>query len=529
MKYLYSFIIIFSPLIIQAQDWVRIYGDNINCYASSLIETNDKGYVFGGDIDQGSDPKYGWIFKTDINGEMLWNKLIDETGSGTFVQSIKQTIDNGYILSGTTKKLDPYYDPFVMKLNECGEKEWCKILSLPNNMDFGGPTIQLPNGNYVVLLTYFSYVYSERVWLMCFNEVGDILWEKVYAQGDPYLTDENGYDLICTGDSGILITGGCFYRDYPDTTAKSMRPLLIKTDFDGNEKWTTVWGLPDYFVGHVAKSIEDKYGNIYSVGRHSEGTGNVGASPVLLKTSPSGDEISYCDLFHTTDLGIATTISWLGDSTLAVGAGWHFPGGELIEGIAKIDTSGNILFTKDVIEAENTFQGSIKTFDNKLLIMGGFYFGNNWDIYAFKFNKDLEYDSVYTQPFVYDSLCDHPIVSDTIPLDCDIVGVEETKTDESPQLNISPNPATDRIQVKLPGVITTHSSSSGFNVTTWRYNYNGSVPLEIYDIYGQKWHSEIMPDGVKETEMRIANLPPGLYVVRAVIEGQAVSGKFVKM
>jgi len=516
-------------LIIQAQDWVRIYGDNIDCYAYSLIETNDKGYFYAGKINHGDNPNYGWIFKTDINGEVLWDKKFGYWGSGTFVQSIKQTIDNGYILSGTTSTIDPYGDPFVMKLNECGEKEWCKILNLPDNMDFGGPILQLSNGNYIALLTYFSYVYRERIWLMCFNEAGDFLWKKVYAQGDPYLTDADGYDLICTSDSSILITGGCFYRDYPDTTAKSMRPLLIKTDFDGNEKWTTVWGVEDPFIGHAAMSIEDKNGNIYTVGRHSEGTGNVGASPTLLKTSPSGDKISYYDLFHNTDLGIATTISWLGDSTLAVGAGWRFPGGEIIEGIAKIDTSGNIQFIKDVIEAENTFQGSIQTFDNKLLIMGGFYFGNNWDIYAFKFNKDLEYDSVYTQPFVYDSLCDHPIISDTISLDCDIVGVEETKAEDSPKLSINPNPAFDRIQVKLPGAVITHSNTSDLNVTTWKYSYKGDVPLEIYDIYGQKWHSEVMPDGVKETEITVRTLPSGLYIVRALIEGQAVSGKFLKM
>jgi len=160
--------------------------------------------------------------------------------------------------------------------------------------------------------------------------------------------------------------------------------------------------------------------------------------------------------------------------------------------------------------------------------MGGFYFGNNWDIYAFKFNQDLEYDTIYTQPFVYDSLCDHPIVSDTIPLDCDIVGVEETKTEESPQLTISPNPAFNRVQVKLPEVITTHSSSSDFNVTTWKYNYKVDVLLEIYDIYGQKWYSEIMRDGVKETEITVRTLPTGLYIVRALIEGQVVSGKFIK-
>ncbi|MBN1198242.1 MAG: hypothetical protein JXA23_02740, partial [Bacteroidales bacterium] len=34
-----------------------------------------------------------------------------------------------------------------------------------------------------------------------------------------------------------------------------------------------------------------------------------------------------------------------------------------------------------------------------------------------KVNSDLEYDSIYTQPFTYDSLCPHPIISTPVELD----------------------------------------------------------------------------------------------------------------
>ncbi len=527
MKRLMCFAFLILPLIVTSQEWIRIYGDNIDCYAYSLSESYDKGYLYAGKINQYNIPKFGWIFKTDINGEMLWDKKIGQYGDKTGLLDAKQTFNGGYILIGSTQKFDPYYDPFVMKLNSCGEKEWCKILSLPNNMDFGARIVQLPNGNYVALLADFSYNPSERIWLMCFNEAGDTLWKKVYAQTEPDIVNEEGYDLLVTSDSSILITGEGAYPD-PDTTLYRQRPLLIKTDFDGNERWTLPWGYTQYFSGHGVMSVEDKKDNIYTAGRHIRNQPNYGDSPVLLKTSKDGEEQFYSNVYDSTELGLATTISWLGDSTLAVGAGWRFSEGEIIEGIAKIDTSGNIQLVKDVIEADNTFRGSIKTFDNKLLIMGGFYFGNNWDIYAYKFNQDLEYDTIYTQPFVYDSLCEHPIVLDTIPLDCDIVGLRETEEVDSPQLSISPNPAFDRIQVKLPGVVTTHSNTSGFNVTTWKYNYKGDIPLEIYDVYGQKWHSEVIPDRVKETDISVENLPTGLYVVRVVIEGEAVSGKFVK-
>ena len=54
------------------------------------------------------------------------------------------------------------------------------------------------------------------------------------------------------------------------------------------------------------------------------------------------------------------------------------------------------------------------------------------------------------------------------------------------------------------------------------------MPLEIYDIYGHRGHSEVIPAGGKETEIDVSALPPGMYVVRVVIEGQGVSGKVMK-
>ena len=117
MKHICCLLIVLLPLSGFSQDWIRIYGDDISCYAYSLIESYDNGYIYAGKINNGQIPKYGWIFKTDINGEILWDKKIGEYGDVTGVQDIKQTIDNGIILLGSTKKLDPYYDPFVMNID----------------------------------------------------------------------------------------------------------------------------------------------------------------------------------------------------------------------------------------------------------------------------------------------------------------------------------------------------------------------------------------------------------------------------
>ena len=67
------------------------------------------------------------------------------------------------------------------------------------------------------------------------------------------------------------------------------------------------------------------------------------------------------------------------------------------------------------------------TFDDKILIFIDDYTSGQFDPTLFKLTQDLEQDTFYTTPFVYDSLCPYQIVSDTIvPDDCGvIVGIEE--------------------------------------------------------------------------------------------------------
>jgi hypothetical protein len=171
---------------------------------------------------------------------------------------------------------------------------------------------------------------------------------------------------------------------------------------------------------------------------------------------------------------------------------------------------------------------SLKTFDDKLLITSPKIIDGNFDIYAYKFNQDFEYDSIYTQPFVYDSLCPYQIESDTIPLDCVIVGLEEEKEKTQASLKTVPNPATDKVKIMLPEYIVTQSSFTGMQSTTWRYNYSTASMMQIFDVWGALVMEQKIAEGQKELEINVAGLSSGIYVVRVVLESQAVSGKFVK-
>ncbi len=139
----------------QQDDWVRIYGDDINNAALQIIETYDGGYIIGGHTlpHSGGFIKDGFLIKTDINGEILWQKIIgggaDDRIDGNYVQ---QTYDGGYILLSGTSNYGYTYDVFIMKLNKCGEKEWSKVFFDNDEDQYPLGIVQMPDSSYLMML-----------------------------------------------------------------------------------------------------------------------------------------------------------------------------------------------------------------------------------------------------------------------------------------------------------------------------------------------------------------------------------------
>jgi hypothetical protein len=138
-----------------SQDWVRIFTttSGFGIETRDAIETYDKGYVL---VSCYANYKYCLILKTDINGFEIWRKLIGNNYSFNVAESIEQTLDSGYIIAGSTSKYGDE-DAFILKLNACFEKEWCKVLHTENEYDdYGRQVKQLPDGGYLLLTAYYE-------------------------------------------------------------------------------------------------------------------------------------------------------------------------------------------------------------------------------------------------------------------------------------------------------------------------------------------------------------------------------------
>ena len=117
----------------------------------SVIQTSDSGYCIAGTcVTTGTILKDIYLVKTDVNGDTLWSRTFDGGGNEE-CNSIEQTTDGGYILTGYTNSFSLGDDLFIIKTNDSGVISWAKVIGgVSNARDEGRSVIQAIDGGYMV-------------------------------------------------------------------------------------------------------------------------------------------------------------------------------------------------------------------------------------------------------------------------------------------------------------------------------------------------------------------------------------------
>ena len=178
----------------------------------------------------------------------------------------------------------------------------------------------------------------------------------------------------------------------------------------------------------------------------------------------------------------------------------------------KIDTSGHVLKQKVLNNSDWIPNDAIFTHDKKYLITAQDYINYNI-FYLWKLNSDLEYDSIYTKPRVYDSLCPNPITSSTLYSTCDLATSvrEPAFNTERVKMHLFPNPATTVLHVEMPECIQKNSKTEHLNVTTILHKWNKELQLRVFDFMGrQEFYKSVKPQE-KEVILDVSSWQSGMY------------------
>jgi hypothetical protein len=238
--------------------WTKTYD---RCVAlAAAIQTTDSGYLLACTkwfmIDSVTSTTDFFLIKTDANGDTLWTRKINTgPGTGTIATftDIKQTTDNGFILSGSKV---PY--GFIIKTDTAGNVMWNKTVVT----GWINSVALTSDGGYIITGT--DNPSNQHAILTKTNGLGVTQWVKTY--GGSYT--ETGYAVIQANDGGYVFTGSTsnlspLHNDYlyvvkTDSTGYSCRPVL----YTGPAITRTICYGESYTLGNQTFTQANTYTNV---------------------------------------------------------------------------------------------------------------------------------------------------------------------------------------------------------------------------------------------------------------------------
>jgi hypothetical protein len=128
--------------------WTKTYGGTNYDGASSVQQTSDGGYIIAGST--GTFPSLDiYLIKTNASGDTLWTKTYGGTGRDEG-HSIQQTSDRGYVLTGHTNSFGAGgHDAYLIKMNSFGDTLWTKTYG-GGESDWANSVQQTLDGGYIL-------------------------------------------------------------------------------------------------------------------------------------------------------------------------------------------------------------------------------------------------------------------------------------------------------------------------------------------------------------------------------------------
>ena len=261
------------------EEWNHSYGGNDYDLCNSLDKTIDNGFIL-----LGSTKSYGngdtniWLIKINSNGNEEWNKIFETSGCDNGY-SVKQVADNGFIITGTIESIGrASTDISLIKTDSQGNMEWNKTFG-GSDFDYGFSVDQTNDEGYIIAGSTESFGYGDYdVWLIKTDSQGNEEWNKTFGGID---TDESNY-VFQTFDGGYILTGNT--RSYGNG---SYDVWLIKTDSQGNEEWNKTFGGISSDYGYSVYQTNDEGFIITGL---TSSFGNGGSDVWLIKTDSQGNE-----------------------------------------------------------------------------------------------------------------------------------------------------------------------------------------------------------------------------------------------
>lgn len=196
--------------------WNKTFGGDGLDWAFSLAKCNDGGFIISGYTNSfGAGDLDMYLIKTDSLGIMEWDAKFGGTSTDKAYDAI-QTADGGYIACGSTRSFGDHTEQvYIIKTNAAGGKEWSKLINGESGSLFARDICKTDHNSY--LITGATMVTNGKANYTEIDLSGNVI-EQV-----PLAGFGTGMEIMINSGGDYFLTG----FGYPDSTESSAPDLLM--------------------------------------------------------------------------------------------------------------------------------------------------------------------------------------------------------------------------------------------------------------------------------------------------------------
>ena len=229
------------------QKWEKNFGQDSAETATFIRQTLDGGFIICGTSGNVITDLQVFVLRIDQFGKKIWEKKYGDQ-SVENGHAILEMEDGGFMVLAS-RDLAGFKYAFVMKIDAFGNKIWEKGLNILG-IDLNILTMTKTTDGFVIMGTNVVNVNDSKIKLVKIDFEGNVLFENNFGTNDNF---NLGTDLEGLENGGFVLTGTSLN---PNNFA--FRVLLAKLDLNANIIFSKVYESPNFGVIRDVKPTPDK-------------------------------------------------------------------------------------------------------------------------------------------------------------------------------------------------------------------------------------------------------------------------------
>ena len=337
--------------------WIKQLGSPENDFSQGIaIDSNNNIFIAGATAGSLGNPNAGnsdtWIAKYDSQGNLLWNQQLGTPDLDRFQGVATDPNGDVYLAGSTLRTVEGSFnidsDAYLAKYDSQGNLLWNQQLGSPSGSEEPIGVVTDLNGDLYISGSTRGTPGGggSSAWLAKYDSQGNLLWNQPLAASGAEISAGLAVD-----NSGNLYLSGV--RD--QASDGNGDALLAKYDSQGNLLWSQQLGSAEAEYDYSQAVTTDSIGNVYISGgtNGSLGGGNAGQNDAWVAKYDSQGNLLWTRQLGTAGNDSSDAIATDSEGNVYLSGFTNGTLGEANAGggdawVAKYDTQGNLLWIEQL-------------------------------------------------------------------------------------------------------------------------------------------------------------------------------------